>query len=562
MATQTKRFLVTYTDANVSQETAIKVLGVNKTKMKEGLSHTQGESRATKDEVLHYEKVGVSVLEISSEEAKKIATKKGVLVVEEDTEVFALGDVENQLKKQEFKPTEVYVNTAEMEKMKSKNPPEEMMHEDMFEANSKDSKQDSPIVGKEHVPKEEFMPFASNRLANSLTNQGAVVSYDNKDVENGSYTEANDGDSAPAESGTYTDGYKKAMLDIFSAMLDANIKPKSGSATSAAQVNAAGDTPHTADIHNRNVPWNVKMIKADKAWAKGYNGYCIKVAVLDTGVDYKHRDLFIYGGRNFTSDYNGDSSQYIDGHGHGTHCAGIIGAREYSGNIRGVAPRSKIYGVKVLTNNGSGYNSWIIAGMEWCIQNGIKVISMSLGNSSSPSTAYVNAISRCQRNGILVVAAAGNEYRTSFPYVGAPANSAKPNWWSPSPIAVGAVDSNSNIAYFSSRGQQTLPWNPVGCVAPGVDVRSTYIGNSYTRMSGTSMACPHVAGLAALLWERWGTNINVYWIKKQILLGTYFSHPYSGSDAKGLGLINCDNVVSSDYTNRTHDYYKKWYMHY
>ena len=124
----------------------------------------------------------------------------------------------------------------------------------------------------------------------------------------------------------------------------------------------------------------------------------------------------------------------------------------------------------------------------------------------------------------------------------------------------GAVDSNNNLAYFSSRGRRSLPWNPVGCVAPGVNVWSTYLNNSYTTMSGTSMACPHVAGLAALLWERWGTRIDAYWIKKQILIGSYYSHPYQKSVEKGFGLINCDRVVSTNYFNSFHESWKAWYL--
>ncbi|NIQ09711.1 MAG: S8 family serine peptidase, partial [Gammaproteobacteria bacterium] len=85
---------------------------------------------------------------------------------------------------------------------------------------------------------------------------------------------------------------------------------------------------------------------------------------------------------------------YDDGHSHGTHCAGIIGARNNFIGVVGVAPLCNLYAVKVLSDSGSGYSSWVIAGMDWCIQNNIQVASMSLGSPSAPSVAYANAVRR------------------------------------------------------------------------------------------------------------------------------------------------------------------------
>ena len=357
----------------------------------------------------------------------------------------------------------------------------------------------------------------------------------------------------PSQEGGFADGYKKAMMDIFSTMLDANVKKDTSKScdSSAASADALDSVKALSPSY---IPWNIKMVKAHRAWARGYDGYRVKVAVLDTGIDYNHKDLCVYGGVDFSG-----SESYMDYNGHGTYCAGIIAAREHRKRIVGVAPRAKLYAVKVLDDKGYGNTSDIIAGMEWCVNNGIQVACMSLGGAHTPSVAYRNAISICQLNGVLVVAAAGNSANSDFSWVCAPANSAQAKTWSTSPIAVGAVDRRKQIAYFSSGGQKCLPWNPVGCVAPGVNVKSTYLDNENVEMSGTSMACSHVAGLAALLCQRWNSR-DVYKIKKQLLLGTFHSHAYPPSTYMGFGLINCDRVVSIYYVNMFFDRLEEWHL--
>lgn len=277
------------------------------------------------------------------------------------------------------------------------------------------------------------------------------------------------------------------------------------------------------------------MIHAPAAWSRGYKGSGVKVAVLDTGIA-NHSDLTISGGVSFV---NGVSS-YDDGHSHGTHCAGIIGARNNFIGIAGVAPMSSLYAVKVLSDSGSGYSSWVIAGMDWCIQNNIQVASMSLGSSSAPSTAYANAVRKCQEAGVTIVTSAGNSGNSSsFPFVGSPANAYQRSNSNASPIAVGAVSQSSAIASFSSRGGDHSEWNRVTVVAPGVSVNSTVLNNDYGKKSGTSMACPHVAGLAALLYEKY-PGISPVNIERRItatatdLGGAGFDEPH------GYGLINCD----------------------
>ncbi|NBB76631.1 MAG: S8 family serine peptidase, partial [Bacteroidetes bacterium] len=187
----------------------------------------------------------------------------------------------------------------------------------------------------------------------------------------------------------------------------------------------------------------------------------------------------------------------------------------------------------------SGSSSWVIAGMDWCVQNNMDVASMSLGSKSGPSVAYANAVKRCQENGVIVVVATGNSGRHSFPYVGSPANAYIRSDSNGSPIAVGAVHQNSNLASFSSRGTNHSEWNGVTVVAPGVAVNSTVLNDGYGKKSGTSMACPHVAGLAALLIEKYPGIDPINVARRITETATDLGGP-GYDEENGYGLINCD----------------------
>ena len=524
-----KIFLVTYADYEVSRASAVELLGVTKARMKEGVSFMSGNRVALEDNILHFESIGVSVLALTSEDAKQLATRKGILAVEEDVKMHAF-DIKPEGTDAAYKP-EAYINQEEMEKFEGTLKALEgarvksnlcQKGASIETAEPLETQDEDTIVGNKEVPEAEFLPFNHE----SFLGKSNLIADSPLDDER----------QVPSQEGGFADGYKKAMMDIFSTMLDANVKKDTSKSFDSSAASADGLDSVKA-LSPSYIPWNIKMVKAHRAWARGYDGYRVKVAVLDTGIDYDHKDLCVYGGVDFSG-----SESYMDYNGHGTHCAGIIAAREHRKRIVGVAPRAKLYAVKVLDDKGYGNTSDIIAGMEWCVNNGIQVACMSLGGVHAPSVAYRNAISRCQLNGVLVVAAAGNSANSDFSWVCAPANSAQAKTWSTSPIAVGAVDRRKQIAYFSSGGQKCLPWNPVGCVAPGVNVKSTYLDNENVEMSGTSMACSHVAGLAALLCQRWNSR-DVYKIKKQLLLGTFHSHAYPPSTYMGFGLINCDRVV-------------------
>jgi PKD repeat protein len=241
---------------------------------------------------------------------------------------------------------------------------------------------------------------------------------------------------------------------------------------------------HTLDAELDN-SWGVKRIGAGTVHASGNNGTGVMVAILDTGIDYEHSDLddnYIDG-----YDFVNDDSDPMDDNGHGTHCAGIVAAEDNGEGVVGVAPGADLYAVKVLNSVGSGSESDVIAGIQWSVDKDMDVISMSFG-SNVESTPLKDACDNADSSGVLLVAAAGNDGNPP----GRGDNVDYPAGYY-SVIAVAATDSNDIRARWSSTGPA------VELAAPGVNINSTYLGGEYAYASGTSMACPHVAGTAALI---------------------------------------------------------------
>lgn len=245
------------------------------------------------------------------------------------------------------------------------------------------------------------------------------------------------------------------------------------------EAEAEGD----AVIQAQSLPWGITKIGADLVQAAGNTGAGVKVAVIDTGIDIDHPDLRVLGGYNYVA----NNSNYDDDNGHGTHCGGIIAALNNTVGVVGVAPGASLYGVKVLNASGSGTWSAIAQGIEWAISNGMQVISMSLGGTSG-STTLQQACTNAWNANIVICAAAGNSGTKS----GKGDSVEYPARYTEC-IAVAATDSKDARAAWSSTGPK------VEVAAPGVSVLSCYYGGGYATMSGTSMATPHVAGLAALV---------------------------------------------------------------
>ena len=232
--------------------------------------------------------------------------------------------------------------------------------------------------------------------------------------------------------------------------------------------------------------WGVARIGGGVAHDGGYTGAGVRVAVIDTGINYNHVDLAAAyaGGWDFV---NNDADP-MDDHGHGTHCAGTVAAADNGVGVVGVAPGVELYALKVLGANGSGSFSSIIAALQWCINQGIQVTSNSYGAATDPGSIVRQAFDNAAAAGIVNVAAAGNTGNSA----GTGDNVDYPARFT-SVIAVAATNQSDVRASFSSTGPD------VEVSAPGQSVYSTTRNGGYGNMSGTSMACPHVAGAAAVL---------------------------------------------------------------
>ncbi|MBO8175072.1 MAG: S8 family peptidase [Thermococcus sp.] len=255
----------------------------------------------------------------------------------------------------------------------------------------------------------------------------------------------------------------------------------------------------------QTIPWGIDRINAPDIWSitTGESNGVIEVAILDTGIDYNHPDLAdniawaisVVRGRISTN-----PALYKDRDGHGTHVAGIVAALNNEIGVVGVAPEVEIYAIKVLGNGGVGSWSDLILGIEQALlgpdgvldsdNDGIivgdpaddaaEVISMSLGGDAPPDALW-DAIETAYSYGVVLVAAAGNEGADSPSYPAA----------YPEVIAVGATNSTDDVPWWSNRNPEIA--------APGVDILSTYPDDTYTTLSGTSMAAPHVSGVVALI---------------------------------------------------------------
>lgn len=237
-------------------------------------------------------------------------------------------------------------------------------------------------------------------------------------------------------------------------------------------------------IRNEIIDYGVHLINPMQFW-NTTKGKGIKVAILDTGIDYHHVDLkdnFV-DGINFTTSNKRDFMDYV---GHGTFCAGLIAGAANNIGIIGVAPECSIYAVKVLDNHSQGSVGQLVSGIEWCINNKIDIINCSLGLTRH-FTALHDIICHAYNAGIIICAAAGNNKYALDVEFPAQYNEV---------ISIGAIDAIKRIAKFNSTGKHAE------LVAPGVEITSTYLNNKYAINSGTSFSCPLIVGAIALIQSK------------------------------------------------------------
>ena len=286
------------------------------------------------------------------------------------------------------------------------------------------------------------------------------------------------------------------------------------------RLNALAKDPRVAIVEANQIveaylPTGIDRVDAEENYTANIGSgqsVDVDVAIIDTGIDLDHPDLNVVAWTNcarkgpFNTTCKNDDSGANDGHGHGTHVAGTVAALDNGDSVVGMAPGARLWAVKVLGDDGSGYMNWIIAGIDYVASNDtIEVANMSLGCACS-SLALDMAITNAVAGGVTFAVAAGNSMSDSSGY--SPANhlgvitvsamadfDGKPGGMLDQTVAfsICTEDTDDSFACFSNYGE------PVDIAAPGVSILSTYMGGGTATMSGTSMASPHVAGAAALV---------------------------------------------------------------
>ena len=288
--------------------------------------------------------------------------------------------------------------------------------------------------------------------------------------------------------------------------------------SAAENVYVGGDGIKSSFPMEGEMPWGVARLKPNALW-KITEGDGVKVAVIDTGINFNHPDLKA----NYAGGYNAirPGSSAMDDQGHGTHVAGSIAAAKDGEGVVGVAPKAKLYGVKAMAKDGTGDISTMVRAVQWTIDNKMNIVNMSI-SVDKDYEALRKAIKRAYDAGITVVCSAGND---SGP-VNIPAKY-------PFTIAVSASDPADFSAVFTSKGPE------VDVMAPGMYVLSTSMDGKYQEMNGTSQAAPHISGLAALAYSLGYTEPEQI---REVIRKSAEIAEFATTEEQGAGIPNASKI--------------------
>lgn len=303
------------------------------------------------------------------------------------------------------------------------------------------------------------------------------------------------------------------------------------------------------------IPDGVKIIGAPEFWKKGREGENITIAVIDTGCDIHHPNLKerIIGVKNFTNEDGGAENIVTDYIGHGTHVAGIIAASDIGNGMVGVAPKANLLILKALGKKGGTYIS-VIEAINYAVQKGVNIISMSLGGKIDDENLH-KAIINAKNKNILVVCAAGNDGDNNSKSI----EKNYPAMYN-EVISVGSINTNKESSRFSASN------NEVDLVAPGQGlgnsgILSTAPGGKFAEMQGTSMATPHVAGALALIinWaeDEFGRKLTEPEIYSQLIKKTISLGYNKNIEGNGMLFLGTDEIMTS--ILRNNDLFNKLY---
>ncbi|MCG1024849.1 S8 family serine peptidase [Dehalobacter sp.] len=302
--------------------------------------------------------------------------------------------------------------------------------------------------------------------------------------------------------------------------------------------------------------WGLQRVRADQAWNEGATGQGVIIAVIDTGVDLDHPDLADSSGSNLVKGYNAITRSAAagaaqDDNGHGTSVAGLIAALNNNQGIIGVAYNAKIMPIKAMDKNGEGEDAVIADGIIWAVDNGAKIINMSIG-SDEETKILDDALQYAANKGCLLIAASGNvSESTSQAYshqTAAGTSEVSYPAANPNVLAVSAVDSSDVITDFSLTGPEVL------LAAPGKRILSDYWSSTETGlgyMTGTSIAAPFVTGAAALIWSKY-PGLTADQIRQALIESAYDLGQEGRDDNYGYGRLDIYRALKTFGTLQRH----------